>query len=900
MRLALIFLLGLLVASAHAQEPAANLIEKTGVILEADSTPVPGALIRLAVSEAPAIEAKSDAKGKFSLKCPPGRKLSLTQVELPEAFAGRTVRSVEGVDFDANALFLDVSAIKSFTLKLGPIPTTTISGLVSDESGKPVAGATLTLKGSPAFVRSKEEKLAYLTAPSNVPTVLTTVTKADGTYSVIGPLRVYYIDSGTGPKKSLLMLQSPTRGTHPDTAAAPTNVLNARFSMGGGIEADVTDQGGKPVPDAELALLEIGTYQMQPAFSPPSASDTPGIAGGYGIKPGRYVPTINSASKKYAPQTLPPIEIVAGKVVSLKVTLQRGASLRGHVTDNAGKPLAKLSVMGTTTDENGDYKLDGLPTGTVQVSLKDPDPFLDAPSGTESRIMVVAPGEFTKDIVITRLPSTVLTGTVLEADGTPAAAARVSIWSTRSVRGETESPLTDAAGHFRCENLVPGKCSISVGIGTGGSGQDQEEVDLQAIPENKITIRLKPAALLTLRFIDEKGAPVKGAVVQIMDTLRDKSGHSSHGISCGPSDDKGATVIRLNEADTRGFPNATRIMELRQNGDGLIPHPTEINIPRPLAGPIVKVVTLKAGVTLSGRVVDKNGLAVPGIPVTLIKSGEQRYPGGYGGRSLLTDKEGKYTFANVVSAEFDLTADAHSRPELNLADTEPIKVPVAAQDIVRDITLVRGATLKGQIKDVKGKPVLANAHLRRPDMKYARGMDTDHVAGTYDPLEGFTFTALRPGKYSIQVTVTDPKVAAYAIPPEATVEITEGETRQLDVQCQLGGAIEGWLFDPQGEKLSGSVEAVPLDGQKVKYAQGYCDAAAGRPLVIQRLPTGNYRLKFVATDAASKKFAAPETIVTIVGGETLQHDIKLVAAAVPTPAQPPEASKKKEQTADDF
>jgi protocatechuate 3,4-dioxygenase beta subunit len=167
----------------------------------------------------------------------------------------------------------------------------------------------------------------------------------------------------------------------------------------------------------------------------------------------------------------------------------KSASVSGRVT-LSGKPAAGITVVATTTgsflenrtaaktttDEEGNYRLSGLPAGTLRIvpiakSLA-PDP--DSKSKALGQSVNVAEGDSITKVDLALVRGAVVTGKITDAQGNPIIGERVNV--TR--QGEPgESPQmgliggsrnrTDDRGIYRIYGLSPGEYTVSVGEGPG-------------------------------------------------------------------------------------------------------------------------------------------------------------------------------------------------------------------------------------------------------------------------------------------------------------------------------------------------------------------------------------------------------------------------------------------------
>ncbi|MCM3869381.1 MAG: carboxypeptidase regulatory-like domain-containing protein [Pyrinomonadaceae bacterium] len=169
------------------------------------------------------------------------------------------------------------------------------------------------------------------------------------------------------------------------------------------------------------------------------------------------------------------------------------ASISGHVEINEKSAegitvvaALKISffdnktVAKTTTDEEGNYKLTGLPAGHFKV-IPMAKAFLMQTAGAyhqPGQEVNVAEGEAVTKIDFTLFRGGVITGRITDAEGHPVIGERVSVVAKDGKPGTREMSMfgggrnqTDDRGIYRVYGLGPGSYQVSVGQapGTGGA-----------------------------------------------------------------------------------------------------------------------------------------------------------------------------------------------------------------------------------------------------------------------------------------------------------------------------------------------------------------------------------------------------------------------------------------------
>ncbi|HZL72510.1 MAG TPA: carboxypeptidase-like regulatory domain-containing protein, partial [Planctomycetota bacterium] len=134
------------------------------------------------------------------------------------------------------------------------------------------------------------------------------------------------------------------------------------------LEGVVRDAAGNPVAGAKISMS-----LPDPAFT--ARSDATGRYFIPDVPVGSHA--ITASSDRFRPQTISPLELTTpGQTVPLDFLLPFGASVAGRVLDESGAPVARASVTVSNevarvvrTDENGEFRAEGLGEGLVTLSV---------------------------------------------------------------------------------------------------------------------------------------------------------------------------------------------------------------------------------------------------------------------------------------------------------------------------------------------------------------------------------------------------------------------------------------------------------------------------------------------------------------------------------------------------
>jgi len=296
--------------------------------------------------------------------------------------------------------------------------------------------------------------------------------------------------------------------------------------------------------------------------------------------------------------------------LQVEVILDRGALLRGRITDAQGKPIegAKVSLMMqgryAFTAQDGVYVLDRLETGTgiVLVSAKGYRP--------EKRQIVIQDGENKEDFTLDKGHRIV--GRVLGEDGKPLKDVRIYAYSR--TLGTVEDTVTGADGVFALTSL-PKESVMLRFVAEGYSDPLLPPVTVDGKP---LTVVMEKTGHILGKVVNENGEPVKSFVLRLrpgkhragerVAQLARVAGQLKVDNEQGLFEIKGLTVgapYRLYVfAGDYAVKEIERVVATRQDD------PTRITV------------RLDRGVSFSGRVVDANtGEPISGAEVMVLEKG---------------------------------------------------------------------------------------------------------------------------------------------------------------------------------------------------------------------------------------------------------------------------------------
>ena len=537
------------------------------------------------------------------------------------------------------------------------------------------------------------------------------------------------------------------------------------------------------------------------------------------------------------------LEVAAGEHRVLDVSLRRGASILGRVTDEGGSGISGVDVetMGdrrrlrsrssatASTDEDGRFALHGLSAGAVRVQASIVGMVSPEPETVLLEEEQVLTGH---DIVLLR--GNRVGGVVLWNDE-PVPRARVVVHEmARSAMGgmrrqQVGSATTGEDGRFQVQGLGDGPFEVVAnldasphsghGVGVGweamvetitelpasptevvvqaedadappdaaapeGPGPDFRGVAKDVPPETlDLAILLEPPLTIVGRVLDDAGNPLASFAIEAV-------------LSEGNVDDWSAprTSDAFEEPDgtfalTGVYPGEWSVTA-EAPGFADMEEPVRITIPQ-VGDPLVFV--LERNAVVSGRVLDPAGAPVAGAAVF---PDDRDNPFGmrFGDDDVKTNDEGRFTLEDLPPGALSLVAnhDDWARSEAVLVEPPP---GASVDDVV--LRLRVGGRITGEVFDDEGEPI-ENQNVVCGGMMFGMG-GVENTTLT-DAAGRFSFDHVDPGK----VTVA-------AMPSEEEMMSAVMDSGDED---DGGAAVLGFMSQMKME----TVEVV--DGQEVHVVLG--------------------------------------------------------------------------------
>jgi RNA polymerase sigma factor (sigma-70 family) len=384
-----------------------------------------------------------------------------------------------------------------------------------------------------------------------------------------------------------------------------------------------------------------------------------------------------------------------------------GSGLYGKVTDASGTPIQgaqvlREGVVGTETDEGGNYELCALATAALVAELR----VVVRADGFGTIVLPMAPvGRTHRDFVLA--PEASISGRVVDASGAPVSDARVTISltapeaSVAPERGVSISTMTESDGAFRLGGLAAGEYTVSASSGSGvASGVN---VELEATDTRNIELRMSATGVLRGRVVFQ-GRPIAAVSVAAGDQVAVSQVDGSFVLARVPVGD-----VELKTTPYRRTSGSIHIVAGDRN--------------------VADVVVEQLGVIRG--IVRRRGVPVPYARVDIA---------GPSGAGVTTDAAGRYEARGLEPGKYGFYCDDRQRGamvyedrvfELGLGETRE-----------HDIDLAWGAAIAGQVVDGSGAPVPDAMVWFRGEMASACLTDASGL---------FVCGALRGGTYKASV-----------------------------------------------------------------------------------------------------------------------------------------------------
>ncbi len=564
----------------------------------------------------------------------------------------------------------------------------------------------------------------------------------------------------------------------------------------------VMDPEGQPVAGAEVTghlgtgfFSERGDAVKRMSWAPPegetldsfrAVSDSEGWFELAGLWPKHH--TVIALHPDWAPGRID--NVIAGSS-ELVIRMVAGAEVSGVVIDSTGSGVAGVNVFvkggdprageSTVTAKDGSFRLGMLAPRTVDLRAWGEGYPTAAVDGVE-----LSTAEPLRDLEIVLPDGGRLSGVVVDTAGEPIEAADVRLKPVAEGRYEVgRNARTDADGRFSILGLTPGESYT-------GTVRHHAWVPAGISPFEapEGTIELDPLVLTagtTLRgsVVDLAGEPVADARLEVRVVQSEYPLHRRNDSRTS----KGTDANDQGSFEIRRFGEGTYRIRIRAPGFARFES-------EPIAlsgnGDIVEQdFTLGRGQRIGGEVVDHEGRPVAGAAI--------RVTGPSGGTSARasSDDAGRFVVRGLAPGTYRVSAS-----RLFLGDA------VEKVDAGSDVRLIlRGrGRITGRVVDAwTGLAVEAFSVLLvprketgRPDMSRLLRGGLENVGSRFANPEGtFVLPEVDAGRHTLVI-----QASGYALYRDWEVRVTAGETVDVRVALEAGGAVRGRVVDTEGRPIA--------------------------------------------------------------------------------------------------
>ncbi|HEY0157384.1 MAG TPA: carboxypeptidase-like regulatory domain-containing protein [Thermoanaerobaculia bacterium] len=450
--------------------------------------------------------------------------------------------------------------------------------------------------------------------------------------------------------------------------------------------------------------------------------------------------------------------VETGKTAEVTIALTPGRTAYGTVSDDEGKPVAKASLNVedrpgfTQSDENGAFRLDGLPREAVTISV--------GATGLRGKAIELPAGsaDARLDVVLER--GRKASGRVVTSDGAPVEGATV-----RAMGEPMQETTTAADGRFTLSGLGAGPYMVY-------AAREELESDFAPLSDGETLLTMKPGA----------GAGSIHGVVEGFSEGQWMMGFVSAGDAHAPIGRDGKFRIervRAGEIELRAWARSAR-------GEGSTAPVRVTVIPN---GDVEAKLAFRNDVQISGTVYE-DGTPAPGRKVT--------FQGFEGRWSTVTNELGAYAIAGIEPGALYEVEVEHSGREFK---TRYQVKGTATYDI-----RVEWSQVEGRVVDETGTPVAGAAVALVTDARDSAGETKTAANGAFmlpAARAAYVITIAKPGFATVTQRV-EPGAAPLLVRMQRS-----GGLRVRITDARTGATLDGYAaaLDTAGLQIAKSSDA---------------------------------------------------------------------------------------------
>lgn len=689
-----------------------------------------------------------------------------------------------------------------------------ISGFVVTATGEPVADAAVY----PTHRRAPPNLDSLRTLPLNRVVQERVRTDAEGAFVLAG--------MGGGTLK-LCAVKDGYAPTYSEEIDMGTEDVTIVLREGGDVLGQVVEKdSARPVPDATL------TIQGETPLD--SAKTTTGGEGNFflvGLAAGKYTAAVEHDTMVVDSSTST-FEVVDGRETSgVRIEMLAGATIGGRIYDqDTGLGIANARIMAGRADsrraESADSALDGtftfakLEAGTYSIFYDAsgyPRPRSSGPGGDVRQVSVEV-GETRTDVEIALSKGLLVSGRVVDAEGSPIAGARVS---GRSRYGDDYqySEATTADGRFEVAGLRP---AADLYLQASKDGFAASPVGPLTLGEESLTdveIVMQPEASISGIVVDTAGKPVPKANI-----IARRQTTAPFGTPINDADAQGKFTIK-------GLTPGTYKIVVSPAGNHSFGSDSTAATVELAAGEDVTDlrITLNAGegLTISGRVTDEAGKP---IQRAYLNANSMQGGGSYG--NAQTDANGQYEIASLKDAVYRVEVHHPQHTRKTAED-------VAAGTRNLDFVLGKRGSVEGRVLAASTRQPITDFFIyHTAGTQRLEPWMRDAFRGVHDAEGRFALNDVEAGDATVHV-----QARGYAPASQHVGNLVGGGTVSgVEILLEPGVQVEGTVVNSSGTPVAG---AQVFLGEAPMYNRGQSALAQtdreGR-FTLDTLPGGASRI----------------------------------------------------------
>jgi uncharacterized GH25 family protein len=469
----------------------------------------------------------------------------------------------------------------------------------------------------------------------------------------------------------------------------------------------------------------------------------------------------------------------------------------------AGALVSWEDASSALAGADGSFTLEPVPPGNSPLVVR-------AKGYARRRLMEEVPAGGRADLEILLRPGSAVSGTVLDPGGKPRGGARMSaeVLASLPIVGEMPVPVeieetrSGADGTFRIEGLpVARKLRISADTEDLLAEPADAGPLEKGIEQEGVVVRLRAGGAVLVTVRDQDGKPLAGASVTAEPAAGDDDGIRLPMMAA--SIDRGRASAAT---DAQGLARVAPVEPGPAKAKAVLKDYRSAEMPLLVtAGTETPVtLTLDAGQSISGRVVDEAGAGIAEARVTV-----QRFSGGgMVHETRTTEADGSFRVGGIDGKGFTVEGEKKGFVATQLAG-----IDAGAADLV--VTLRLGGTIVGTVLDPSRKPlpafrVVANRKGEgAPSPTNWRRMMASNLGTEFEDPDGkFRIEGLEPGAYALEA-----RSQGFAPGSVEGVAVEAGAETAVEIVVDAGHAVSGVVVrKADGAPVAGAVVRVPGEG----------------------------------------------------------------------------------------